>query len=110
MSKPAQPLQSKRCQTCGFSAIPKHECPTPIPPEYWVQVTKRQSIFDVASVRCPLCRVASEAEVDHWGVVVFQCDDCHHKSLYRLAQWRRINPPAVTRASAPVTEADTRGT
>ena len=110
MSHPAQPLKSKRCETCGFSAIPNHQCPPPIPPQYWVQVTKRQTTFDVASVRCPLCRVASESEVDRWGVIVFHCDDCHHKSVYRLSQWRRINPPVTTRDGPPVTEADTRGT
>ena len=107
----AQQHNRKICETCGMARIMKHECPPPIGTLFWVEVTKRiTTSFRVASVRCPLCRVASEAEVDRFGVISFHCDDCHHKSLYRLAHWRRVNQPVTTRSATPVTECDTRGT
>ena len=107
----AQQHNRKICETCGMSRIMQHECPPPIGLLFWTEITKPTAThFRVASVRCPRCRVASECEVDAYAVVSFRCDDCRHASLYRLAQWRRVNRPALTRASPPVTESDTRGT
>lgn len=94
-----------------MSRIDGHECPPTIQPLFWTEVTKRiAGAYRIASVRCPSCRVASECEVDHYAGIAFVCQDCGHASLYRLAQWRRVNRSVTTRDDPPVTEDDTRGT